>query len=403
MREPAVIDARKASASAVGTREVPTCCMVTSRHRCDDSRILGLEARSLLMRGFSVAWIGPHRGEPRGDEGVRYNLFSWEQGFVARTFALLRALRQTPALVYQCHEPDATLLALLVGKPRGAKVIFDAHEFFRAYLRTRAPRGFRWLATAAYAAFELVAYRLCDHLITVSDGVADEMAKLITRRKITVVANCSGPSVLPLREPALWPTRLRILHLGTASFYHQLQEMLEAFRLVRVEVPDAEFLQIGRIPDEELAWMRTFEQANGLVGAISYIPRVPFEQLGAYIPCAHVGLIARHADNNATIGFPTKLFDYMTFGVPIVSTELVSLRKFNEQFRAATLVDTRCPAEIADAILELDRDPALRDQYRKNGLAAVRSEYAWDHMLERLLGVYDRILPAGTASGGANS
>jgi glycosyltransferase involved in cell wall biosynthesis len=366
--------------------------MVTSRHRCDDSRILGLEARTLAARGYSVAWVGPDRGDRRDDEGIRYATFPPAPGLARNTARLARLLRATPARLYHCHEPDAALLALAIGKPRGSRVIFDAHEFFRAYMRERFPRGLKGLAGSAYFLFELAAYRWVDHLITVSDGVAEAMAKAVDRNKITVVANCSGLSVLAGLEPALPPAEFRILHLGAASFYHQLREMLEAFLLIRREVPAAEFLQIGNVPGEELEWMRAFVRTHGLQDAVRHLPRVPFEELGRYIPGCHVGLIARRADANATIGFPTKVFDYMTFGLPIVATDLVMLGRLNARFRVAILVDTTRPEAIAGAVLALRNDPGLRQAFADNAREALRLEYSWDHMGGRLLRIYESLL-----------
>lgn len=382
----------RGSGDGGGEPPLADCCMVTSRHRCDDSRVLGLEARSLAEKGFTVAWIGPDKGIRREGEPVAFHLFDAGASGLKRLRFLAKALRQVRARVYHCHEPDATLVALLAVKGRGAKVVFDAHEFFRAYIRDLVPRGLKGLASSAYFLFEWVAYRMCDHLITVSEGVADEMAKAVSREKITVVANCSGPSVFLPREPALPPATLRILHLGTASFYHQIQQMLEAFRLVEKEVPGAEFLQVGRVPDEELAWVRSFVRENGLEDSFRYIPRVPFEELGAYIPCADVGLIARKADVNANTSISTKVFDYMTFGVPVVATDLMMLRRLNAKFRVATLVDTADAGDIAGAVLQLHRDAELREVYRRSALEAVRSEYSWDHMRDRLVGVYARVL-----------
>ncbi|MGV8042531.1 MAG: glycosyltransferase [Thermoanaerobaculaceae bacterium] len=366
--------------------------MVTSKHRCDDSRILGLEARTLVKHGFSVAWVGPSGGARHEGEEIDFRLFDSGCGFLRRVSHLYRALKETPARVYHCHEPDALVVALLVGKPRGSKVLFDAHEFYRGYARIRAPLGLKSISSLAYYLFELVAYRLCDHLVTVSEGVAEEMARAIPARRITVVANCSGPSVLPLREPALGPASLRLIHLGTASFYHQVEAMLQAFLLVRKEVPGAEFLQVGRLPDRELAWVQSFVHEHSIGGAFRYVPRVPFENLGAYIPCGDIGLIARQADENSNKSISTKIFDYMTFGLPVVATDLEMLRRLNARYRIATLVDTTNAGAVAAAILDLYRNEPLRAQYRANALAAVAQEFSWDHMGGRLIRAYSALI-----------
>lgn len=378
---------------------VADICMVTSRHRCDDSRIMGLEARWNVRQGRRVAWVGPATGDQTVGAGVGFTLFAPGKGLVTTAFALLGCLRRTPSRIYHCHEPDAALVTLLVARTRGSKVVFDAHEFFRAYIADRAPRGLRTLARFTYTMLERVLYRSCDHLITVSDAIADEMAKFVTRDKITVVANCSGPQVLPTKAPALSLRRPVILHLGTASSYHQLEEMLLAFEIVHREYPEAQFLQLGKVPASDLRWLEGFLDRSGLREAVVLVPRVSFEDLGAYVPYTDVALIARQADTNANTSFATKVFDYMTFGVPIVATDLMMLRRLNSQFRVATLVDTCSPDAIAEAVLDLLRHPDLAADYSKNARAAVDLEYSWERMAARLDGVYQNL--GNTTAGSA--
>lgn len=381
-----------------GDVPVADICMVTSRHRCDDSRIMGLEARWNVGQGRRVAWIGPATGDKTVGAGVDFALFAPGKGLVATAFALLGRIRNTPARLYHCHEPDAALVTLLAARPRASKVVFDAHEFFRAYIADRAPRGLKSLARFSYTMVERVLYRCCDHLITVSDAIADEMAKYIERDKITVVANCSGPQVLPTKAPALSLRRPVILHLGTASSYHQLEEMLLAFEIVHREYPEAQFLQLGKVPAADLRWLEEFLDRSGLREAVVLVPRVSFEDLGAYVPYTDVALIARQADTNANTSFATKVFDYMTFGVPIVATDLMMLQRLNSKFRVATLVDTRSPDAIAEAVLDLLHHPDIAASYSKNARAAVDLEYSWERMAARLDGVYRDLGGTGASS-----
>lgn len=366
------------------------CCMVTSKHRQDDSRVMGLEAKSLLKRGLTMAWIGPQKGDAE-EFGVTYRTFPPGLQIFRRVLALYRAVRQTRAKVFHCHEPEACVVALLARRP-GERVIFDAHEFYRAVARKRMPLLLKGVASALYFAFEMVLYRRCDRLVTVSEGVADEMRKAAPARIPTIVANCSGPSRLVCRGPALPAAGFRVLHLGTASFYHQIREMLEAFCIVRQQIPQAEFVQIGALPEEEVRWLAAFSQEKHLGNSVLVIPRVRFDDLGGYVPYADVGLIARCADENANTSISTKIFDYMTFGLPVVATDLRMLRHLNEKYRVASLVDSSSPEAIASAIVELATDEELRGLYSRNALSAVREEYSWEIMEKRLFGVYDDLL-----------
>ena len=55
------------------------------------------------------------------------------------------------------------------------------------------------------------------------------------------------------------------------------------------------------------------------------------------------------------------------------------------------IVDPTKPEEIAEAFDRLLSDPQLCKELGENGVRAVREEYHWGKMEERLLGIYARL------------
>lgn len=79
--------------------------------------------------------------------------------------------------------------------------------------------------------------------------------------------------------------------------------------------PNQKFLFIGGIIEEEAN--RILKYPN-----VTYIPQIPKEQLNQYLSKMKIGLIP-YVVNDHTVGvYPTKLFEYLAAGVPVVSTPL---------------------------------------------------------------------------------
>ncbi|MFN8623145.1 MAG: glycosyltransferase family 4 protein [Chloroflexota bacterium] len=93
---------------------------------------------------------------------------------------------------------------------------------------------------------------------------------------------------------------------------------------------------------------------------------------------------------NHQLNTPTKLFDAMGAGVPVVASDLPGMGPIVRDTACGELCDPDDPADIARAIrVILDASPERRAEYRAAALAAARGPYSWDKQAATLLSVYD--------------
>jgi glycosyltransferase involved in cell wall biosynthesis len=81
---------------------------------------------------------------------------------------------------------------------------------------------------------------------------------------------------------------------------------------------------------------------------------------------------------------PLKLFDYMAAGVPIVASDLPSLREVLRDGENALLVPPEDPAAVAKAIDRILGDPALARRLAARAREDA-SAYTWDERAAQLL------------------
>jgi glycosyltransferase involved in cell wall biosynthesis len=87
-------------------------------------------------------------------------------------------------------------------------------------------------------------------------------------------------------------------------------------------------------------------------------------------------------------GPPTKFFEYMALGLPIVSADLPLMRKIVEGAGCGIVVDFRNPREVAEGIVSLLRDPSRIEEMRRNGQEAFIKYYHWRTQVPKLLALY---------------
>ncbi len=119
---------------------------------------------------------------------------------------------------------------------------------------------------------------------------------------------------------------------------------------------------------------------------------MPFDSIGDYLSRAAVGWVAWQPVAKNRKNIPTKLFEYMAYGLPIVSSDLPSTRPFVEQEINGLLVTADSPAAHAAALRRLLSDREEAAKMGRAGRALVETRCNWEAMVPRLLALYETIL-----------
>jgi len=96
--------------------------------------------------------------------------------------------------------------------------------------------------------------------------------------------------------------------------------------------------------------------------------------------------------SSVTEGLGTSLLDAMACGKPIVATNVGGIPEVVADGETGYLVPPRDHRAMADAIVRLLRDPALRSRLGSAGLGRVRERFTADAMVRNTLRVYEGLL-----------
>jgi len=99
----------------------------------------------------------------------------------------------------------------------------------------------------------------------------------------------------------------------------------------------------------------------------------------------HVGLAVLHPIPNYVESYPTKTFEYMAMGLPVIASNFPLYREIVEGAECGICVDPLNPEEIAGAIRWIIDHPAEAEQMGKNGHRAVEERYNWGKEEKKLL------------------
>ena len=296
--------------------------------------------------------------------------------------------------VWQAEGLVALPVTVRLRHTRGGAAVYDARDLATQSARfARLPGPWR----ALLARRERDWARGMDDVVTVSTPYADVLVGEWGRQPRII---WNGPSDYVPAEPPrrLWHERLGlspetpvVLYLGLALAGRGIAQLCEAIGLV----PGGALVVAGYGIDYE----RFRELAAGLPHAdrIHFTgPVVPADILDS-IAAADVSAMPVEGDTlNHRLNTPTKLFDAMGAGVPVVASDLPGMAPIVRETGCGELCDPLDASDIARAIRAIVEAPTeRRAAYRQACLAAARDIYAWEHQASVLLDLYRGLRVSG--------
>jgi glycosyltransferase involved in cell wall biosynthesis len=169
--------------------------------------------------------------------------------------------------------------------------------------------------------------------------------------------------------------------------------MVQAFSQVANVLPEARLLLVGHfMPPELIEEVKADLKAHGILDVVRITGRVPFETIGDYLKQAAVGWVPWQPYVKNDLNIPTKLFEYMAYAVPIVSSDLRSTRPFVINDQNGYRVPAGDPKTHAQAIIRLLQNPVQARQMGHTGQRWVSERFNWDTEERKLLALYKLIL-----------
>jgi glycosyltransferase involved in cell wall biosynthesis len=356
-----------------------------STYPADDIRIFQKACKSEVAEGYRVTQIVCQDRDEIVD-GVEIISVPTPKGRISRMVGLSwkmyrKAVRQNADL-YQFHHPDLILAGLLL-KLAGKKVIYDAREYFPDKILSMRwiPGWLRPAISAAFARYERLTGALWDHVL-----VADRYsAKGFAGLPVSVVANY--PLLVPTQTRAFDKAgKRRLIYVGGLSDERGLAVMLRIAELLRDRNVELQLMGACHYPQDEA---RMNNAPN-----VSYLGNQSLSVVYQRIAEADLGLLLlQPVPAYAYAGENTlKLFEYMWCGVPVVSSDFPNLKRIIEAAQCGMCIDPRNAERAAAAIAALLDQPELCRNMGANGRNAVLQVYNWPAASKVLSQVYKDVL-----------
>ena len=363
-----------------------TVCHLTSAHARYDIRIFVKQCQSLAKLGFETNLIVSDGKGQETKNGVNIIDVGPPKPRLKRMLFTARDVYQKAleidADIYHAHDPELLPYCRKLIK-KGKIVIFDAHEdlpkqiLSKPYLNSIA----KTLLSKAFSFYEKKICSSFSGIIGATPFISEKFAKINTN---SVNIN-NYPIVGELNKSANWADKSKeIVYVGGISQIRGIKEIVQAMKYTEKTI-----LNIGGKFSEpevekEVKGYETWKKVrdNG------FLSRAEVANLFAK---SMAGIVTFLPVPNHIDAQPNKMFEYMSAGLPIITSNFPLWKEIVEGNNCGICVDPKNPRAIGEAIMKIVDNPKQAEIYGENGRQAILTKYNWSTEFDKLIKMYDAL------------
>jgi glycosyltransferase involved in cell wall biosynthesis len=331
---------------------------------------LDVELRPWQRYAVALATFHPHRRR-------------WQERFFKSVLACeLRSRNCAEGVAKLARKPAAIVQVHALFRSGGAPSIVYVDNTHRQSAEGWPPwNPLRGRALQRWYAFERATYEQAQHLFTMGEPAARSLVEdygIPQERVSNVGAGANFEQLPPLPAAGREPT---VLFIGNDFERKGGATLLEAFRLVRAQLPHAHLQIVGAVEP-------TAEPGVTVFGRINDRDRIADLYSRASVFC-----LPSFFDP-----YPLVLMEAMAYGLPCVSTTVGAIGEEVVDGETGLLVSPGDAGALAGALKRLLTNPAEAARFGLAGRRRVEQELNWDRVVGRMAPVLDPLMQPESGS-----
>jgi glycosyltransferase involved in cell wall biosynthesis len=288
--------------------------------------------------------------------------------------------------------PDALILAGLIPKWMGARLILDVHDPMSEIYSQTKNGHINGLVLKALQFQERWSQRLADHIITVNEPMRENIQEKGTAsNRIFIVHNFPDTQYLPVKEDlACWmrhEDRMVWLYAGTITIQYRLDVAVRALKMASPYLPPISMRLLGE--GNDLRRVLQLAERLGVREKIESLEPVNIDRLKDVMKTADIGVSCQQAGPFGDLQFSAKVIDYLSQGLPVVCSRTKTLARYIPE-EAVFYYEPENPEDMAEKVVFLWNNPeVVRRKLEK--AKKLFPLYTWQNEKSRIVQFYKGI------------
>ena len=361
---------------------------LTSVHPSNDVRIYEKELTSLQQEGYQCFLVCLNQKTEVTKENIQIiSVSSKSKKRIVR--ALLGSIKvvakglQLHGDIYHIHDPELLPWAIFL-KLFGKKIVYDVHENYagsilsKPYLRGKSKKK---LISVMIGVAEKFFARFYDLIIVVTPDIG----KPFDPKKTVCLQNF--PLIYFSNADVNQSRSYNLIYAGGLTRIRGVEQMIKMTSFI----PDkynSKLILAGKF--ESIEFEKTMTSLSGWKNII-YLGWRSRKQLNKLFLEAFAGLLFFHPVENHMVCQPNKLFEYLSFGLPVIATNFDHWKNINKDTDCIRFVDPFNPKAVGENIVQLFDEKNI-ETLRRKAVSLVLTHYTWETEKQKLFDAYKILL-----------
>lgn len=361
-------------------------CHLTTVHKRYDSRIFWRMCSTLVKNGFIVNLVV---ADGKGDE-INNGVYIWDIGKpkdrIDRILnfgkKILKKALELDCRVYHFHDPELIPVALSLKKNK-KKVIYDVHEDYPIQFLYKYYLNYLYLNKIMaffFDIYEKVSSSKFDFVITATDFIKKKFESKVSN----IVSIFNYPLLEEFENFINWEERKNfIIYSGLISKYRGFSQILQVAKCLKLDL-----ILAGEFENTKLKQ----EFKNTDLSNIKYLGFLDRENLRRELISSKIGLSILWPTEQYLYSLPSKIFEYMGFGVIPVISNFKFWKEFFSNIEGIFFVDPFDDNSICEIIKYILNNQDLMKKYSLDLRNIIFSKYNWESEAKKLVNVYKSLI-----------
>lgn len=311
-----------------------------------------------------------------------------------------RVIRQNQPKVIIVRDLPLGAAAIKIGKKMGIPTVLDMAENYPAALvsyQNPVYKPFLFADAMLPRMYEKYVIKHIDKIIVVADENANRLVESGAKSdKIEVIGNTSSRSFISSddrsekndeNQKRLYETQ--ILYIGKIDVHRGIENLIRSYPLIEKKYPKAGIVLVG--DGKQKKYLEDLTDNMGISKNVHFAGWVKHSQLPQYIKNSDICCIPHVKCEHTDTTLPNKLFDYMSFKKPILSSNLSPVMRIVKECGCGRIYESGNRDSLFRALVDLLEKSDL-DKMGEKGHAAILQKYNWENDSKRLKKLFEELL-----------
>jgi glycosyltransferase involved in cell wall biosynthesis len=278
-------------------------------------------------------------------------------------------------------------------------VTLDLHEnrpeIMKFYKHVNSILGKLFISPSKWKKAEEKYCKISNSVVVVTDLAKRELVDRIkiNSNKVIVFSNSVSKSFYTnpfINQSVLdkYSDSFVLLYLGNTSERRGIDTVLNAMPALIMDIPNIKLVVVGSSSYDNN--LKSFAYKNNIENYIDFEGWKDESLFPSYLKSADLGISPLHPNIHHDTTYANKVFQYMSFGCPLVCSDVNAQKELVENFEVGVLFKSRDSSDFKIKVKNLYKNNELRLKMKRNCLQAIENHLNSDLISKNLVKYYDQ-------------